>query len=246
MLSKYVEDYIKNIYMLQESGRRVSTTALAQSLKVSAASATNMIKKLTELSLVEYRPYRGARLTELGEKVALEIIRHHRLLELYLTEVVGMSWDKVHAEADALEHVISEELEELMDRKLGRPASDPHGDPIPSKDLEVPPPRAGLACLRQAQAGEAVEVVRILDANPEVLRYLANLGLKPGALLRILEVAPFGGPLRVRVVGGKEQAIGGQIADQILVVPRVPTSARARRKASSPLKSQGRPYGTPR
>ena len=232
MLSKYVEDYIKNIYLLQERGKRVSTTALAQALGVSAASATNMIKKLTELALVEYQPYRGVRLTEVGEKVALEIIRHHRLLELYLTEVVGMSWDKVHAEADALEHVISEELEELLDRKLGRPLLDPHGDPIPSKELRIPPPRAGLTGLDQARAGAGLEVARIVGADPEVLRYLAKVGLKPGAPLQVLEVGPFGDPLRIRV-RGKEQVIGATIAAQILVVPRSTTARRGKTSPSS-------------
>ncbi len=137
-LSEAIQDYIKGIYKLQHSGGRVTVTTLARSQGVSPASASAMVKKLAVLDLLEHEPYRGARLTPAGEKVALEVIRHHRLLELYLADALGLHVDDVHAEADRLEHVISEELEERIDRALGRPTHDPHGDPIPDANLEWP------------------------------------------------------------------------------------------------------------
>jgi DtxR family Mn-dependent transcriptional regulator len=137
-LSEAIQDYLKGIYKLQESGGRATVTALARDQGVSPASASAMLKKLAVLDLLEHEPYRGARLTPAGEKVALEVIRHHRLLELYLAETLGVHVDDVHAEADRLEHVISEELEERIDRALGYPTHDPHGDPIPDANLEWP------------------------------------------------------------------------------------------------------------
>jgi DtxR family Mn-dependent transcriptional regulator len=139
-LSEAIQDYLKGIYKLQESGGRATVTALARDQGVSAASASAMLKKLAVLDLLEHEPYRGARLTPAGEKVALEVIRHHRLLELYLADTLGLAVDDVHAEADRLEHVISEELEERIDRALGYPTHDPHGDPIPDANLEWPKP----------------------------------------------------------------------------------------------------------
>ena len=137
-LSEAIQDYLKGIYKLQEAGGRATVTALARDQGVSPASASAMLKKLAVLDLLEHEPYRGARLTPAGEKVALEVIRHHRLLELYLAETLGVHVDDVHAEADRLEHAISEELEERIDRILGFPTHDPHGDPIPDANLEWP------------------------------------------------------------------------------------------------------------
>ena len=137
-LSEAIQDYLKGIYKLQESGGRATVTALARSQGVSPASASTMVKKLAALDLLEHEPYRGARLTEAGERVALEIIRHHRLIELYLAKTLGLHVDAVHDEADRLEHVISEELEERIDKALGYPTHDPHGDPIPDANLEWP------------------------------------------------------------------------------------------------------------
>ena len=134
MLSGAVQDYLKTIYKLQEQGGAVSTSALAEAMGVAAASATGMVKKLAVLKLARHSPYQGVVLTKAGEKMALEVIRHHRLLELYLAEALGYSWDKVHEEAERLEHVISEEFEEKIFEALGRPTRDPHGDPIPTKD----------------------------------------------------------------------------------------------------------------
>jgi DtxR family transcriptional regulator, Mn-dependent transcriptional regulator len=140
-LSESIQDYLKGIYKLQAAGNRVTITAVSRDQGVSAASASAMVKKLTALELIEHEPYRGARLTEAGERVAVEVIRHHRLLELYLAETLGLAVDDVHAEADRLEHVISEELEARIDRALGYPTHDPHGDPIPDADLNWPTAR---------------------------------------------------------------------------------------------------------
>jgi DtxR family Mn-dependent transcriptional regulator len=140
-LSEAIQDYLKGIYKLQEAGGRATVTELARDQGVSAASASAMLKKLAVLDLLDHEPYRGARLTPAGEKVALEVIRHHRLLELYLADTLGLHVDDVHAEADRLEHVISEELEERIDRALGYPTHDPHGDPIPDANLEWPKER---------------------------------------------------------------------------------------------------------
>src|SRR5947209_2248021 len=162
-----VQDYVKAIYSLDPgSGDPVTTTALAERLDVRPASVSGMLPKLTELGLVEHEPYRGVRLTERGTRVALEIVRHHRLLELFLVESLGMTWDEVHAEAEVLEHVLSEELEELIAAKLGAPAFDPHGDPIPSRELklaEIPAPT-----LEELEPGAAATFVRISDAEPEI------------------------------------------------------------------------------
>ena len=144
-LSETIQDYLKGIYKLQATGGRATVTALARDQGVSAASASAMVKKLAVLDLLEHEPYRGARLTPAGEKVALEVIRHHRLLELYLAETLGLHIDDVHAEADRLEHVISEELEERIDRALGYPTHDPHGDPIPDANLEWPAERSEVS-----------------------------------------------------------------------------------------------------
>src|SRR5437763_5613342 len=175
-VSSAVEDYAKAIYALESRGEgAVSTTALAERLSVTAASASSMVKKLAEMGLVEHERYRGVRLTPQGVKVALEVLRHHRLLEVYLAEELGVPWDRVHDEAEILEHVLSEDLEALIAAKLGHPTPDPHGDPIPTADLELPEePTESLA---ELQPGDAGTFVRVSDSDPEMLRYLGERGI---------------------------------------------------------------------
>src|SRR6478672_6125304 len=208
-LTAAVEDYVKAIYMLQGSGEAASTNALAARLEVTPAAVSGMLRKLDGLGLVEHEPYRGVRLTERGRIVALEVIRHHRLLELFLVKSLGMGWDEVHAEAEVLEHALSEELEELIAAKLGDPTVDPHGDPIPSRELklaETPAP-----ALTELEPGDTATFVRISDAEPEMLRFLGERGIVPGTKLELVDRQPFDGPLFVRV-DGKVHALGSTLA----------------------------------
>jgi DtxR family Mn-dependent transcriptional regulator len=208
--SAAVEDYAKAIYSLQaELDGAVSTTALADRLHVTPASASGMVKKLGELGLVEHRRYKGVVLTGTGRRLALEVLRHHRLLEAYLASSLGVPWDRVHDEAEVLEHVLSEELEALIADKLGNPTHDPHGDPIPTADLEiVEGPHAALASL---EAGDHGVLVRVSDAEPEMLRYLAERGIAPGDRFEVIERQPFDGPLFVRF-GDHVHVLGGELA----------------------------------
>jgi DtxR family Mn-dependent transcriptional regulator len=187
----------------------VTTNALAARLGVTAASASGMVKRLSEIGLVSHEPYQGVSLTEAGRRVALEVIRHHRLLELYLVESLGVPWDRVHAEAEVLEHVLSEELEELIAAKLGDPTHDPHGDPIPTRDLIIEEvPTESLAALDEGARGV---FARVSDSDPEMLRYLAARGISPGDELEVIERQPFGGPLFVRF-GDEVHPLGGDLA----------------------------------
>lgn len=210
-----IEDYLKTIYSLAESESPVSTSRIAEARQVKPASVTSMLRRLAELNLVNYEKHYGVTLTESGEKIALEVLRHHRLLELYLMEALGFSWDEVHEQADLLEHVISEKLEERIAAALGHPTLDPHGDPIPAKDgsmvVQETQPLAALT------AGEEMQVARIVDdANSEMLRHLADLGLKPGVMVQVTAVAPFDGPLTIEVEG-QSQLIGHKVACAVLV-----------------------------
>jgi DtxR family Mn-dependent transcriptional regulator len=173
-----------------------------------------MVKKLGELGLVEHRPYKGVELTPKGRRVALEVLRHHRLLEAYLASSLGVPWDRVHAEAEVLEHVLSEELEELIAAKLGHPTHDPHGDPIPSADLELA--EETHACLASLDAGARGVLVRVSDAEPEMLRYLAERGIAPGDRFEVIERQPFDGPLFVRF-GDHVHVLGGALAHAMSV-----------------------------
>jgi DtxR family Mn-dependent transcriptional regulator len=211
-LTVAVQDYLKAIYALESAGERVTTSALAGRMGVSAPSATAMTKRLAELGLVERAPYRGVALTEAGRRGALEVLRHHRLLERYLVDRLGLSLDQVHVEADRLEHALSEELEAKIDAELGYPTHDPHGDPIPDRDLRVVEGRDRTLC--DFEVGERASVSRVPDANPELLRYLSELGLVPGAEVRIVSFAPFGGPVAVRTATG-DHAIARELADSI-------------------------------
>ncbi len=219
MGNRALEDYLKAIYKLAHEGEgaAVGTGAVAQALGVSAPSATNMLKRLAAAGLIEHRSRRGVTLTPAGEKAALEVVRHHRLLELYLTEALGYSWDTVHAEADRLEHAVSEELEARLDAVLGYPTVDPHGDPIPALDGTVTAaPDRPLPSLEPGQTGI---VGRVSDADPAKLRYLADLGLVPGAAVTLLETLPFDGPLRVQIgdADGSEHVLGRELATDIFV-----------------------------
>jgi DtxR family transcriptional regulator, Mn-dependent transcriptional regulator len=206
-----VQDYVKELYKLQASGR-ASTSAVASRMGVAPASATAMLKKLAQLGLVEHEPYRGARLTRRGELVAIEMIRHHRLLEQYLSTQLGLPLESLHAEADRLEHALSEELEALIDASMGFPTHDPHGDPIPSASLELDqaPPHS----LADVEAGTSATVCRVPDSDRELLRYLAELGLVPGALVAVTRQEPFEGPVVVRSAGA-EHAISRELAARI-------------------------------
>jgi DtxR family Mn-dependent transcriptional regulator len=208
-LTAAVQDYAKAIYTLESRDGAASTTELAALLEVRPASVSGMLRKLSELGLVEHQRYHGVRLTDRGRRVALEVIRHHRLVELFLVESLGMTWDEVHAEAEVLEHALSEELEELIAAKLGNPTVDPHGDPIPSRDLEL----AETSCpaLAELEAGHAATFVRISDADPEMLRFLGERGIVPGTQLEVVDRQPFDGPVFVRV-GGKVHALGATLA----------------------------------
>jgi DtxR family Mn-dependent transcriptional regulator len=211
-LSVAVQDYLKAIYVLESAGERVTTSALAARMSVSAPSATAMTKRLAELGLVERAPYRGVALTDEGRRGALEVLRHHRLLERYLVDRLGLSLADVHAEAELLEHALSEELEAKIDAELGYPTHDPHGDPIPDRELRLEPDRERT--LADLEPGERVSVARVPDGDPELLRYLAELGLLPGSGVEVVTHAPFSGPVTVRTEHG-DHPISRELADRI-------------------------------
>ena len=214
-----VEDYVKAIFALEASsgdGEPVSTTAIAERLSVSAASATNMLKRLDTMRLVDYSRYRGAGLTDSGRKVALEVLRHHRLIETYLAEALGVPWDRVHEEAEVLEHVLSEDLEDRMAALLGDPTFDPHGHPIPAKDGSMP--KAAQGRLWDVDEGDEGRIARVSDSESEALRYLAELGMKPGQVVSVVGRGPMGGPLFVRVSDGNEvHALSRELAEVVWV-----------------------------
>jgi DtxR family transcriptional regulator, Mn-dependent transcriptional regulator len=214
MITHAMEDYLKVIFKLEEEGSSVTTQSMAERLQVQSPSVTNMVKRLADLNLVEHRPYKGVVLTQLGRKAALEVIRHHRLLELYLAEALGYSWDEVHEEADRLEHSISEEFEARIDKALGFPQFDPHGEPIPTAEGEIAE-AIGLR-LSELPEGSQVVVELVSDTDPEKLRYLGDLGLYPAADVTVIEHLPFDGPVKIRV-RDTEHVIGRQLAETILV-----------------------------
>ena len=211
-LTVAAQDYLKAIYGLESAGERVTTSALAARMGVSAPSATAMTKRLAELGLVERAAYKGVALTDEGRRSALEVLRHHRLLELYLANRLGLSLDEVHAEADRLEHALSEELEAKIDEELGFPTHDPHGDPIPDRELRLV--AGGERTLADLEPGERGSVSRVPDRDPSLLRYLAELGLVPGSDVEVVSRAPFAGPVTVRTTTGSH-AISRELADRI-------------------------------
>jgi DtxR family Mn-dependent transcriptional regulator len=213
--SDAVEDYAKAIYALaRRSGATVSTNELAARLDVTPGSVSAMVKKLAERGLVEHVPYRGVQLTEDGERVALEVLRHHRLLELYLFEHLDVPWDRVHEEAEALEHVISEDLEARIAAKLGNPTHDPHGDPIPDEELRID--EGATRALADLQPGDRGRFVRVSDSDPAMLRYLDARGVRLGDEFEVLARQPFDGPLTVRF-GLEPQVLGGALASAMRV-----------------------------
>lgn len=213
-ISPAIEDYLKAIYTLGRSQPQVTTSLLADHLGYKPASVTGMLKTIADLHLVSYTPYRGVELTPTGERIALEVVRHHRLIELYLVEALGFAWDEVHEEAERLEHHISEKLEARIAAHLGEPIVDPHGDPIPS--LEGTMPVDDGARLADLGVGEHGCIGRVRDQHPERLRYLADLGMVPGAQLEVVASAPFDGPLSVRI-GDDIHPIDRRLAREIYI-----------------------------
>lgn len=214
MHTQAVEDYLKTIYEIQHEQDRVATTVLAEQLHIAPASATGMIKKLADMRLVVYEPYQGVVLTEAGRKIALEVIRHHRLIELFLAEALGVPWDQVHAEAHKIEHVLSAELEQRIDAALGHPTTDPHGSPIPALDGSIE--QLDYIKLSDLKPGQSGVVAEVSDHDAALLRYLGELELYPRAQVRVLAVAPFSGPLTVRI-GEAEHTLGREAASHVLM-----------------------------
>lgn len=216
-VTQAIQDYAKAIFSLQQrGGGPVSTNALAERLGVTPGSVSAMVKRLHERGLVEHVPYKGVELTHEGRRVALEVLRHHRLLETFLARELGMPWERVHEEAEVLEHVLSEELEALIAAKLGHPEVDPHGDPIPSAELVLHEPETD--CLDAQEPGARGVFVRVSDADPGMLGYLGERGIAPGDRFEVVERQPFGGPLFVRFgVDDDVHALGGALTQAMRV-----------------------------
>lgn len=210
--SEAIEDFLKAVYLLQQERDRVQTSILAETLGITAPSTTEMAKKLARANLVEHEPYRGMRLTTAGQRVALEIIRNHRLLELFLVQALGYAWDEVHEEAERLEHAISERMAQRIAEYLGHPSFDPHGDPIPGPDGDVR--QRDLTPLSEWPPNQTGKIARLRDQAPDMLRYLADKGLIIGALVKVLRSDPFEGPLTL-CVEGAEQVIGVNVAQYV-------------------------------
>jgi DtxR family Mn-dependent transcriptional regulator len=216
-LTRAVEDYLKAVYALAGEEGRASTNDLAQELGVSPASVTGMIQKMAaqDPALLDYQKHHGVVLTEQGLKAALQIIRHHRLIEMFLHEALGFSWDEVHEEAERLEHVISKRLEERIAESLGDPTHDPHGDPIPTKDLIIPP--SLNIRLSEMRPDQRAVVRRVRDSDPQLLRYLSNLGITPGVEILARDYSVFDENLRIEIVGGDEIVLGSRVTRQVYV-----------------------------
>jgi DtxR family Mn-dependent transcriptional regulator len=217
-LTQSIEDYLKAIYELTSIEGRASTTDLADYLKVTPASVTGMIKKLaqTDPPLVEYQKHRGVTLTDDGKNVALETIRHHRLLELFLYQILDYPWDEVDEEAHQLEHVISEKFEDQIAKVLGNPEFDPHGDPIPGKDLSLP--LTSSTRLSDLRAGQEAIIKRVRDTDSELLRYLSEMGVVPGSEVSIQDYSAFDGNIHLQIRGNQETVVlGPRITEQIFV-----------------------------
>jgi DtxR family Mn-dependent transcriptional regulator len=212
--SEAIEDFLKAVYMLQQEQDRVQTSTLAETLKITAPSTTEMAKKLAKARLIEHEPYHGMRLTPAGERIALEIIRHHRLVELFLVRALDYTWDEVHEEAERLEHAISERLAHRMAEFLGNPRYDPHGDPIPSPEGDVYP--RDLTPLAEWPLEQPGLVASVRDQSPDMLRYLSQKGLVVGVQVQVIARDPFDGPVALRV-GECDQMIGQHVAQFILI-----------------------------
>ncbi|HSE83972.1 MAG TPA: metal-dependent transcriptional regulator [Thermodesulfobacteriota bacterium] len=219
MISPAVQDYLKAIYKLQKQDEKVSTSAIAERLELSNATVTAMIKKLAEKKLLKHTSYHGVVLTDEGRKTALEVIRRHRLVELFLKEILGLPWDKIHAEAEKLEHVISDELLERIDSILGHPKTDPHGNHIPTKDGMMPDSQDNCP-LVDVEVGETVVINSVSDSNPDKLQFMSKLGLFPGVVIHISDKPPFEGDLFIKV-GSTEHRLPREVAKNIFVLNEV-------------------------
>jgi DtxR family Mn-dependent transcriptional regulator len=236
-LSAPIQDYAKAVYALEtREGEAVSTNDLAERLGVTPGSVSAMVRKLAEVGLVEHERYRGVRLTAEGRRVALEVLRHHRLIELFLAEELGMPWDRVHAEAEVLEHALSEELEQLISARLGNPTVDPHGDPIPTAELAIDEDRTRR--LDQLPDGTRGRFVRVSDSDPAKLRYLTEQGIRLGDRLEVTSHQPFGGPLFIRI-GDRDRALGGELARSMRI------EVDEDQPANAPHHDAGRDAGAP-
>jgi DtxR family Mn-dependent transcriptional regulator len=203
-LTAPVEDYLKAIFEIENATSAAGTNEIAQALGIAPASVTGMLRRLSELGLISYERYHGVRLSDLGRRAALRTIRRHRVIEAYLTKALGYPWDRVHEEAERLEHAASDDLIDRMAAAIGEPATDPHGAPIPTREGTVDAPT--LLALVDVPVGQVVRVRRVGDRDPERLRYLAQLGVTPGTDVRVVARAPFGGPITLRVVRGTRAA----------------------------------------
>ena len=212
-----VEDYLKVIYELERSGKPAETNAIAETLGIAPASVSGMVRRLAEQGLITHERYRGASLTSSGRRAALRTLRRHRVIEAYLTQALGYSWDRVHDEAERLEHAASDELIDRMAAAIGEPETDPHGAPIPSRDGTLPEDR-GVQPLSSLQVGERARVERVSDKNGERLRYFAELGLVPGATVEVTGREPFDGPISL-VIEENTRSVGPAVASQVLVAP---------------------------
>ncbi|MDY6846668.1 MAG: metal-dependent transcriptional regulator [Chloroflexota bacterium] len=208
-ISHNIQDYLKRIYEFTLSGGRASTNQLAKALGISAASVTNMLQKLskTKPPYVTYQKHKGVKLTKFGQQTALKIIRRHRLIEIYLVEKLGYTWDEVHAEAEILEHAMSPLLEQRIDAALDHPKFDPHGDPIPDINLEIP--EIEQASLSSLEIGSKGRVLRVPNEDPQVLRYLGEFGIRPGVHIKLISRTPYDQTMRIRIIETSEEAVVG-------------------------------------
>jgi len=216
-LTAPVEDYLKAIYDLERSGEPAETNAIAMRLGIAPASVSGMVRRLARQRLITHEKYHGASLTPAGRRAALMTLRRHRVIEAYLTKALGYSWDRVHDEAERLEHAASDELIDRMAKSIGKPATDPHGAPIPSREGTLR--ERAVVPLASLPEGALARVERVSDESPARLRYLAELGIVPGAPVKVVERAPFAGPITIKV-GSTGKSIGAELASQILVIPR--------------------------
>ena len=216
-LSPAAQDTLKFVYLLRRRTGNANNQALAEKLNVKPATITKMLKRLASLGFISYEPYRGAGLTESGRKVALEVIRHHRLLELYLVSKLGFTWDEVHSEAEILEHAISERLEQGIAKELGDIRADPHGHPVPTKDGQIH--EIESSPLSSHSVGDRLCIVEVMDDNSEALRYLSSMGIIPGCSIEIIDKMLFEGPIRVKV-DSNVRAVTPKLASMVYVTNR--------------------------
>jgi DtxR family Mn-dependent transcriptional regulator len=215
MAGNAVEDYVKAIYKLSLTNKKVTPTMVAEEQGVTQAAVTKMVRRLKELKLVHYDRPRGLSLSPAGERIALEVIRHHRLIELYLTEALGYTWDQVHAEAEKLEHVISEQFEDQIEKVLGYPTRDPHGAPIPSREGHVEV--ADTTVLAELKPGEQGVIERVNDDDAGMLAFLGGIGMYPGTAVEMIGQEPYGGPYNIKV-SGRDRAVGLEIANNVFIM----------------------------